>query len=305
MISNFYSHGKLLITGEYFVLEGSAAFAVPLKLGQRMLVTSIDDGKNEINWKTLVKGNLDFQAIFDKDSLVLKSSFDLIRAKFVHNLLVYVKKFGRVLSIDSNSIEIVNHLEFPFEWGFGSSSSLISNVAYFANLNPFDLLFSTSKGSGYDIACARADSPIVYQLLDKPIVKEVSFSPNFLDKIFFVYLGRKQDSLISVERYWNKIKGKHEFAEKISSISNKILKSSTIEEFEGFVIEHESIISEVLELPTVKSKLFPDFDGTVKSLGAWGGDYVMATYNGNSLDVIDYFTNKGLNVVFPYKELVL
>ena len=37
----FYSHGKLLLTGEYLVLDGALALAVPCKLGQSLTVRSI------------------------------------------------------------------------------------------------------------------------------------------------------------------------------------------------------------------------------------------------------------------------
>jgi hypothetical protein len=58
-------------------------------------------------------------------------------------------------------------------------------------------------------------------------------------------------------------------------------------------------------MPTVKLHFFPDFNGAVKSLGAWGGDFVMATHNGNPNHAVSYFRNKGFNIIFPYKELVL
>ena len=34
----FYSNGKLLITGEYVVLDGAKALALPTKFGQSLLV---------------------------------------------------------------------------------------------------------------------------------------------------------------------------------------------------------------------------------------------------------------------------
>ena len=305
MNTNFYSHGKLLITGEYFVLEGSTAFAVPLKLGQSMTVSRNEDGKNELTWSTSIKNKHYFRSVFDIKTLALKFSTDLKLASHIQTLLKNIKLESDVLNESEYSIEINTNLEFPFEWGLGSSSSLISNLAYWANINPYKLLFDTSKGSGYDIACARSESPILYELLGKPVAKEVSFSPNFIDKIYFVYLGKKQNSLLSVDKHWNKIKGNLIDAQRITEISNAIIDSSSLEEFEEYVIEHESIISRALKLPTVKSQQFPDFKGTVKSLGAWGGDFVMVTHNGNSNDVVEYFNNKGLNIMFPYKDLVL
>ena len=37
----FYSNGKLLLTGEYLVLDGANAFAVPTKFGQNLIVEKI------------------------------------------------------------------------------------------------------------------------------------------------------------------------------------------------------------------------------------------------------------------------
>ena len=54
------------------------------------------------------------------------------------------------------------HLEFPRDWGLGSSSTLINNVAQWAQVDPFELHFKVSNGSGYDIACAKRRYPIVY-----------------------------------------------------------------------------------------------------------------------------------------------
>ncbi|MEM0993828.1 MAG: GHMP kinase, partial [Bacteroidota bacterium] len=34
--TSYYAHGKLLLTGEYAVLDGAVALAVPSKLGQRL-----------------------------------------------------------------------------------------------------------------------------------------------------------------------------------------------------------------------------------------------------------------------------
>jgi mevalonate kinase len=36
---DFYSHGKLLITSEYAVLDGAKALALPTRLGQKLSVS--------------------------------------------------------------------------------------------------------------------------------------------------------------------------------------------------------------------------------------------------------------------------
>jgi hypothetical protein len=61
-------------------------------------------------------------------------------------------------------------------------------------------------------------------------------------------------------------------------------------------------MSDVLEIPTVKNSLFSDFNGTVKSLGAWGGDFVLVVSNENPTA---YFKSKGFETVLPYKDMIL
>lgn len=304
MNHSFYSRGKLLLTGEYFVMEGSQALAVPLKVGQRLLVEKKSEVSSEINWESYIKEKLWFVATFDLISLNILDSNDLAIAQYLQKLLSYIKNQSNVLSTNQ-AIQIKTHLEVLPDWGLGSSSSLISNLAYWADINPYELFFSLFDGSGYDIACARAESAILYQYQDKPVIQPVNFEPGFLDKIYLVYLGRKQDSLQSVLKNKEKIKGKKKEAERISQLTTRFLQSDSLHEFENYIHEHEEIISKTINELTVKSKYFPDFKGAVKSLGAWGGDFVMATYQGEPDDVKNYFNKKGLDIIFPYKGLVL
>ena len=66
--------------------------------------------------------------------------------------------------------------------------------------------------------------------------------------------------------------------------------------------EHEHLLSNVLEQETIKEKLFPMYPNSIKSLGAWGGDFAMVT--GTSSD-INYFILKGYDTIVPWKEMVL
>ena len=44
----FYGHGKLLITGEYLVLDGALALAIPTQKGQHLTVS--ESKKSGIKW---------------------------------------------------------------------------------------------------------------------------------------------------------------------------------------------------------------------------------------------------------------
>jgi hypothetical protein len=68
--------------------------------------------------------------------------------------------------------------------------------------------------------------------------------------------------------------------------------------------EHETILSDVLHLPALVHK-FPDFDGQLKSLGAWGGDFFMAMSDKSTEDVKEYFKKHGLSTFFTFDDLIL
>jgi len=69
----FYSNGKILITGEYFVLNGALSLAVPTVYGQYLEIN--DNDSNIINWTSYNKNKeIWFKCELDKDSLKVKYS---------------------------------------------------------------------------------------------------------------------------------------------------------------------------------------------------------------------------------------
>ena len=137
---------------------------------------------------------------------------------------------------------------------------------------------------------------------DKPIVQNVAFHPNFTEKIFFVYLNRKQSSKTAIVSYLDKQGAIEKTIAVIDTITEIIVHSKDPKEFAIALQKHEIEMSNVLELQTVQEALFPDFNGVIKSLGAWGGDFVLAISKENPTE---YFKYKGYTVVVPYREMIL
>jgi hypothetical protein len=52
----------------------------------------------------------------------------------------------------------------------------------------------------------------------------------------------------------------------------------------------------------VQKEMFSDYFGQTKSLGAWGGDFILATGND---DTPIYFKNKGFDTVISYQDMIL
>ena len=197
-------------------------------------------------------------------------------------------------------------IDFPLNWGLGSSSTLIYNVAQWAYISPFELLFSTMGGSGYDIACAQSNGPILYRKnTSGPHWSPTEFNPPFKDKLYFVYLGQKQDSREGIS-YYEKNKGSvTEVVHKLSQISGNIISCEDFNEFELLISGHEKVVSNALGIPMVKEERFSDYWGQIKSLGAWGGDFVLVTSSRSKEETIKYFERKGHDVFVSYDELIL
>ena len=78
----------------------------------------------------------------------------------------------------------------------------------------------------------------------------------------------------------------------------------TLRDFCYFIKVHEEIMERCLDQKRIK-KYYSDFEGEMKSLGAWGGDFFLAATEWDIDKVRKYFENKSLNVVIRYKDIVL
>ncbi|MDY0780701.1 GYDIA family GHMP kinase [Tenacibaculum sp. IB213877] len=314
----FYSNGKLLLTGEYVVLDGAKSLAIPTEFGQDLVVEPIKEP--QLIWGSFTnEGTCWFEASFDLPKLRLTSatfnsdkegSAEFI-AETLQNILLEARKLSREFGTDFLQTEsgfvVKTNLTFPQNWGLGSSSTLINNIASWANVNRFDLLWNAFSGSGYDIACAQNNSPIFYQLEDKkPKIETIDFNPSFADELFFIHLNQKQNSREGIAQYRKYQKERPLDSalgdiNDISTLSDEFVNAKSANDLNKIIVEHERIISSIIKLDPVKNNLFSDYFGEVKSLGAWGGDFVLAT--GNS-DTPKYFKEKGFNTILNYKEMV-
>ena len=93
--------------------------------------------------------------------------------------------------------------------------------------------------------------------------------------------------------------------DKISEITESLLKVKSLNQFEELMDRHEQTIAEHTGFEPIKEKKFKDFNGCVKSLGAWGGDFVLAASDAGNDQVRKYFTEKDYNTILSYKELIL
>lgn len=306
----FYSNGKLLLTGEYLVLDGVKSLAIPTKFGQDLVISKIDE--SSLFWQSFdEKGDYWFEAEFRLPDLrIVTETFNTENdnskeslAITLQKILLEAKKMNTEFLNQDLGFHVKTNLTFPRNWGLGTSSTLINNIASWATIDAFKLLQNSFGGSGYDIACAQNDTPIVYQLENKnPIVEKVNFNPSFSDQLYFVHLNVKQNSKAGIKKYNESKVEKVSVIQRVSEITEEILKCNSIIDFNKLVREHEQLISKVIGNKPIQEIVFNDYFGQTKSLGAWGGDFILATGN---QDTPVYFKNKGFETVIPYNDMIL
>ena len=295
-----YSNGKVLLTGEYVILDGALSLAAPTKFGQHLKFQ--ENLSNFINWKSKnFDGNIWFECLITSDTLKVKSTSSQKISNTLVEIINFIREYNPAFLKNCGS-DISTNLTFEKNLGLGSSSTLISNLSKISGVNPYTLNNKIFKGSGYDIACAESISPILYKLdKDQKIINEVSFKPSFNEHIYFVYLNKKQNSISEIEKY-NKNKASNSIINEISDITSEILVCNSLDRFNKLIEAHELIISKLISKQTVKDLLFKDFDGYIKSLGAWGGDMIMVT---SQINPSKYFIEKGYSTIFKFKELLV
>lgn len=318
-MERFYSNGKLLLTGEYVVLDGALSLAIPTKYGQSLEIESFDTPK--IIWTSLdEKETIWFECQFLIFNEMLKQSrkhsgqHDEISNRLI-KILNFAKKQNPKFLSSVKGFKVTTKLDFPRHWGLGTSSTLINNIAKWAEVDAYLLLNETFGGSGYDIACAQHNTPITYQILnsqneissviqnnEKRDIVEVNFNPSFKNQLYFVYLNQKQNSRDGITQYKKNTSNLSQSISEINTITQNIITCKTLDDFVFLIEKHESIISKIIKQKPVKERLFNDFNGGIKSLGAWGGDFILVASKNNPEA---YFKKKGFDTIVTYQNMIL
>lgn len=303
----YYGKAKLLLSGEYLVLDGAQSLALPLKIGQSLSVQYSPSFDPVLYWKSFdVNGNLWLEAKFEFWRFNILDANPSDEVLELQKILRQARNQNSHFLRDQVDVYVETRLGFPLDWGLGSSSTLIYNIAQWAYVSPFELQFKTNGGSGYDIACAQSEGPILYSKNNSgPNWSPTLFTPSFKDQLYFMYLGKKQSSKRAIRQYNEKksqVSG--ETIKRVSEITRSMQECQDFSEFESLVQEHEQIISSVIDRPVIKEELFSDYWGQVKSLGAWGGDFALVTSDKTEDETKAYFSAQGYDVLLPYEQLV-
>jgi len=297
--------GKLLLAGEYFVLDGATALAVPTQRGQRFDFTIAPSTEPQLHWQSIdYQENTWFECTFSGSDFQSTFSTNHSITHRLRQILLAAQALGAIFP--QGQISIKSQLEFPRDWGLGSSSTFIYAFAKWLDINPFDLLQKTFGGSGYDIACANSETAIFYTLQEgKATWQPVLFNPPFREKMGFVYLGHKQNSREGIQTYRQKGAPPNGLIQEISYLAKALTHQDTLEAFMQIIEKLEQRTGDWIDLTPVKAAKFGDFDGAIKSLGAWGGDFVMVVSPQGKEYMQAYFQDKGLDSYHTFEEMIL
>ena len=302
-VKSFESHAKLMISGEYVVLKGARSLAIPLQFGQKLTVSE-NEGWPSVMWKSMINNDLWFATTLLLPDFRIANTNQPDLSETLCKILVAAKALNPHFLESGCEHQVTSIMDFDPNWGIGSSSSLISNIAFWADCDPFKLNFQIFNGSGYDIACARSSNPIIYELKDdEPQYRKANFYPSFHNQLYFVYLNQKQNSKESIRKLdLSNVNSKD--INEISDLTLGMEIATDLDTFQSQIDLHESLIAGITRQKPVKSAFFSDFPGSVKSLGAWGGDFVLAASAESDAHIFKYFKNKNLNTIFRYDEIV-
>lgn len=299
-METLYSSGKLILMGEYAVLHGMDALCIPLKAGQTMMVDSSNDDHIHWSWKykdryladfTLHKESLEVLTCRHGDPSWVIRLINHIRSKSED----FLKNRGRIIRFDN---------QFPPEWGLGSSSATISSVCRYAGVDPFHINEILTGGSGADIAAATANQWFIYRKAQPPVSWSLPFPFRLAHHVWFVYSGSKQATASHIQEVKNTRNTFNiSLLPHVNWLVYRFITASALPELSFIVQEHESVISQLILKDPVGAD-FPDFPGKIKSLGAWGGDFLMAVSQQDEAFVKNYFATRGYPEVFSWEYFI-
>ncbi len=315
-MQQFYAPGKLLITGEYAVLDGAWALALPTRLGQTLTVTltQIQNNKPAVYWQSIdelgqvwLETELLYPNFMPGTAPINPEKLTLQR------LFQTIEQLNPSLSIFTQqpALQFTTRLQFNRHWGLGSSATLSTLMATWAGVNAYQLNNTLFGGSGYDVAVALHAQPLLYRLPNaQNFTPDVQILPNYnpplAQYLYFCYTGQKQNSRHAIEYY--RQQGKHQhpnLIETISKLSLEIANATTLPQFCQLITQHENLIARCLNLPPLlQTPLLKGLPGAAKSLGAWGGDFVLVATEMPQTELKLRYFNKPHQVVLTYNQMI-
>ncbi len=274
---------------------------MPLNVGQQMVVSQVENS-SKVQWQAQFQDKIWFECVLNSSDFSVLGTSDSVKSEVLVKLFKAIKELHSEFQLSAGT-KFETTLESNPEWGFGSSSTLVSLLAQWSGVDPFRLNEMVFHGSGFDIACATANSPIFYtrNQPSEPILLDYPFA----DQLYLVYSGKKKGTANEVRSFLKEKMISESQITDMSALSEEFAACGNQSGFNRLIEIHESMIGKLIGQIPVKEQFFPDFDGAIKSLGAWGGDFWLVSTALTNHQVREYFVNKGLDTVFKWSDLIL
>lgn len=305
---SYFSHGKVLLCGEYAVLGGVEALALPVKTGQWLKVWEVPTaGNSKIIWQGVDHtGKAWFDCRIDTEIMHVSESTDEEIAKTLVQLLRYIEKNRKEFFLHK-TIRIETTAEFDRSWGLGTSSTLVNTLASWTGVDPFELQRTVFGGSGYDVAVAVAGKPLLYWLEgDQPNWEPWHLDAQLTANWFLAFPGNKQNSRSSMAELkprLDEMKIDPMILQQLNACVNAIKNPRSIPLLEAMLEMYQALLAQYLEIPKAYDdlKIQPIQGGLCKWLGAWGGDMLLV----NQKVLSEYSETFASMQVVPWNEMVI
>jgi len=284
------------------VLKGAKALAIPTLKGQHLTVE--ESNKNQITWRSLDQQGEEWLSVnFSTEKLNIEAASDMPLATKLQSILLYVA--DQKPELFSQALNLSTQLDFDRSWGWGTSSSLISLLSQWSGVDGHDILKNTIGGSGYDVACAQAEGPIFFELdNDRPIVSKAPIPKFFIDNLYLVYLGKKQKSSDAISEFEKRGEVDEDLIRQVNRLTQMVAKSADLGTFCACLQELERLTGDFLNRQPVQEQFFKTLPGAAKSLGAWGGDFVLLATPWPQTKVEELCNDLGFSTVLNFKQTV-
>lgn len=291
-MQSYYAPGKILLVGEYAVTKGFEGLAVPVKTGQWMDVWEFNSPGN-------AEDRLIFNALDLHGSTWFSESFDIEFLK--RNSANYADAPSTNASTDSEDSHLLKvltlvspnfwkpgksyrfetRLEFDRNSGLGSSSTFIELVCRYFKLDPFQVQDKVFGGSGYDVAIAAVQKPLIFWRTESDIhFRQWSLNPELTKDWKVVFLGNKVNSRTStsqVNDMLDDLAKDENYQMQIQKIIEIVRDAKELMAVETGIEMYQMFLSQLLGLVTPYTffGVKPLPRGVCKWLGAWGGDMLL------------------------------
>ena len=175
------------------------------------------------------------------------------------NLLKMLQQLPMKTWTPGKSVRIETHLQFPQEWGLGSSSTLCALLARWSLGDAQKIQQAVWGGSGYDVAVAEVGKPLVYWISgDEPNWAEWRLMPELSANWWILMPGNKQnsrESLRSVKERLLELQQEPFIMHQLKQIIDRIKLAEDVPTMEAGLEMYQAILGTILELDTPYQKM--------------------------------------------------